>query len=288
MMAHSPYVSEVTAARFEQEVLARSHQVPVLTDFWAAWCGPCQMLMPVLARLAEEYQGKFFLAKVDTDAEQALATRFGVRSLPTVKLFRNGEVADEFMGVQPERTIRALLDRHIPRASDHALEALLADYAGGRVAEAIARARSLQAEDPANDRVKIELARMLFEQGDLDGGEAALKQVSVEARGQPETQALMARLEFLKLAAGAPPEPELRQRIARNPGDSDARLRLGARYVLSEQYEPALEELLEIVRRDRKFGNDAGRRTVLSVFHLLGGKGELVKRYRALLSAALN
>ena len=117
-MSPSPHIADVTQQTFESLVLAKSREIPVLADFWAAWCGPCKQLMPVLAKLADEYGGKFFLAKINSDTEQPLAARYGVKSLPTVKLFRNGQVVEEFMGAQPEKTIRALLDRHIPRESD--------------------------------------------------------------------------------------------------------------------------------------------------------------------------
>ncbi|MEK7666059.1 MAG: thioredoxin, partial [Pseudomonadota bacterium] len=108
-MIPSPHIADVTQQTFESLVLAKSREIPVLADFWADWCGPCKQLMPVLARLVDEYDGKFFLAKINSDTEQPLAARYGVKSLPTVKLFKNGQVVEEFMGAQPEKTIRALL-----------------------------------------------------------------------------------------------------------------------------------------------------------------------------------
>ena len=285
MAAHS---AEVTAATFEQEVLLRSRTVPVLTDFWAPWCGPCQMLMPVLARLSDEYAGGFFLAKVNTDAEQALATRFGVRSLPTVKLFKNAAVVDEFMGVQPERSIRALLDRHVARASDADLEQAQHALTSGQIQEATALLEQATSRDPNNARLRIELVRLYFEQGRLDEGEQLLRQLSSEERNQPPVQTLFARLEFLRVTAAAPSVAELESQLASHPNNHQARLQLAARLALTGQHEPALEELLELVRRDRVFGDDAGRRGALTVFNLLGGQGDLVKRYRARLSAAIH
>lgn len=284
----APHLLDVTTSSFETEVIEQSVLRPVLVDFWAAWCGPCQILMPLLARLAEEYGGAFRLAKLNTDTEHAIASRYRVRSLPTVKVFRNRAVVDEFMGVQPERSIRAFIDRHIPRASDQAIDEALATNARGENDKAVEQLRAAMAEDPANDRVKQHLASLLFEQNQVDEGEAVLNKLSREARSRPEIQTLFARLEFLRLAHNAPPTAELKGRIERDPSDMEARLHLGARYILAEQYEAGLDQLLEITRRDRAFGNDAGRRTILSVFNLLGDKGEIVKRYRALLSTALN
>jgi len=120
-MSASRYIADVKQQDFDSLVLQKSREVPVLVDFWAAWCGPCRMLAPILAKLADEYQGKFFLAKIDTDSEKALAAKYGIRSLPTVKLFKNHEVVNEFIGVQPEKTMRALIDRCIARESDVAL-----------------------------------------------------------------------------------------------------------------------------------------------------------------------
>lgn len=285
MAAHS---AEVTNATFEQEVVARSHTVPVLTDFWASWCGPCQMLMPVLSRLAETYAGAFFLAKVNTDTEQALASRFGVRSLPTVKLFRNGAVVDEFMGVQPERSIRALLDRHVARPSDGALSEAQAALAAGHRDTALRLLERAAAEDPAHERVRIELAGLYFDDGRMDDGEQLLRALPVETRSQAPVQALFARLELLRLTSAAPPLPALRAQLEQNPDNHAARLHYAARLALSGAHEEALDALLELVRRDRKFGDDAGRRGILTVFNLLGGQGDLVKRYRARLSAAIH
>lgn len=284
----TPYSADVTLDTFDALVLQKSHEIPVLVDFWAGWCGPCQMLMPRLAKLAEDYQGKFFLAKVDTDAEQKLAGQYGIRSLPTVKLFKGGQVVGEFMGAQPDKTIRELLDRHIARESDAALTEALRTEASGDRAAALAQLRGAVAADPRNDRVKVHLGRMLLEAGNADEAEAVLKQVSADAQADPELAALLARLEFVRIVVGAPTLAALEQAVAANPADSEARYRLAARQVLAEQYEPAMEQLLEIVGRDRKFGNDAARKALLTVFTLLGGKGDLVKRYRARLSMELN
>lgn len=287
-MADSPYISDVTQETFESLVIAQSREIPVLVDFWAAWCGPCQMLMPRLAKLAEDYAGRFFLAKVNTDVEQALATRFGIRSLPTVKLFKNGEIVDEFMGVQPDGTIRALLDRHIPRPSDKAAAAALALYREGDREGAVAQLQAAIDQDPANDRIKLQLAEMLFELGRIDEGETVLKSVSAKALADPETSAAMGKLEFARVAAGAPATAALAQTVADHPERLETRYQFAARLVLDRDYEAAMEQLLEIVRRDRRFRDDAGRKGLLTVFNLLGNKGEAVTRYRRALSLAMH
>lgn len=287
-MSQSAYIADVSQNDFDQMVLQRSHQVPVLVDFWAAWCGPCQMLMPLLARLAEEYAGKFFLAKVNTDVEQSLAAQYGIRSLPTVKLFKDGRIVDEFMGVQPERTIRALLDRHIPRPSDAMIDQAIAAFRAGDAARAQRLLEQVLALEPNNDRARLELAGVHITQGRFEEATALLDGLSADGKLDPRSAALRGRLEFARVAAAAPPVAELETAIAANPGDCLARYQLAAVRVLGGDYERALAELLEIVRRDRKFGDDAGRKAMLAVFNLLGSGDELVKKYRTALSSALN
>ena len=287
-MATSAHIADVTDQSFDAAVLARSRQTPVLVDFWAAWCGPCKMLMPVLQKLADEYGGKFFLAKVNTDVEQALANRYGVKSLPTVKLFKNSQVADEFLGVQPEKTIRALLDRHIPRASDALVHKALLALQSGNAGEALAILQQAMQSDPVNDRVKLELAPLLMQLGRADDAEQTLNSLSAEMKDNADAVALRAQLEFARIAQTARAPEELLKAVNANPGDSAARYELAAQFVLHQQFAPALDQLLEIVRTDRKFRDDAARKAMISVFSLLGGSGEIVTEYRRKRSMALN
>ncbi len=287
-MGTSSFLTDVTLGDFDSLVLSRSHTTPVLVDFWAPWCAPCKMLMPVLARMAEQYQGKFYLAKVNTDVEQELAARYGVRSLPTVKLFRNGVVVDEFLGAQPESVIRELIDRHAPRPSDSLLAAARQSLARGETSQAGAILRQALETDPANDDVRMELARLLFDQGDTENAERVLDGLSPSSREKPEAVVLLARAEIARIAAAGPDASELERIAAIRPADSEAGYRLSAHKVLQGDYESALELLLEIVRHDRHFGDDAARKTMLTIFTLLGGKGDLVKRFRSQLSMALN
>lgn len=294
-MADSPYIADVTRSDFAARVIEKSREVPVLVDFWAAWCGPCQMLMPVLARLAEEYRGKFLLAMVNTDVEQALALEYGVRSLPTVKLFRHGQVAGEFMGVQPESTIRALLDRFVPREADAAMERAEALARQGRIEPALDLLRSAAAGDPQYGPVKLALARLLLSHTEpaglktrLDEAEQALGSLPLDRINDPEAAALRARLDLLRIAAEAPSPAELEQKVAADAGDLEARYRLGAWRALRGDYEGAMEGLLEIVRRDRRFRDDAARKTIIAIFNLLGPQHPLVPKYRTRLSSALN
>jgi putative thioredoxin len=287
-MSDSPFIADVTLATFESAVVARSRDVPVLVDFWAAWCGPCQMLMPVLARLADEYRGRFVLAKVNSDEQPELASRYGVRSLPTVKVFRHGQVVDEFLGVQPENAIRALLDRHIPRASDALVGEATRVAQQGDSERALALLQQALQSDPGHDRVKVELARLLIAAARSDEAETVLHSLSAEARDAPATTALRAQLEFARIAHAARPLDDLLRAVAAPARDSAARYELAARYVVDGRHAEALDQLLEIVRTDRKFNDDAARKAMIAIFNLLGGRGELVNEYRRRLSLALN
>jgi putative thioredoxin len=287
-MTPSPHIADVTQQTFESLVLAKSREIPVLADFWAAWCGPCKQLMPVLAKLADEYAGKFFLAKINSDTEQPLAAQYGVKSLPTVKLFKNGQVVEEFMGAQPEKSIRALLDRHIPRASDTLVYNAMLAARSGKPDEALAILQQAAKTDPTNDRAKLELARLQAYLGHVDEAETTLAALSAEARASTDAVGLRAQLEFARIVTSARPPDALLAAIAANTRDSAARYELAAHLVLRQQYEAALDQLLEIVRTDRTFRDDAGRKAMVSIFNQLGGSGDIVKQYRTKLSMVLN
>jgi putative thioredoxin len=285
-MADSPYIVILTAANFESVVIDGSFERPVLVDFWADWCAPCRMLMPILAKLAEEYRGRFILAKLNTEEERALAAQFGIRSLPTVQLFKEGRPVDQFMGALPESQVREFLDRHLPRASDGLLAQAQGMLAAGhlkRAKDLIERART---EDPENPRVALADVELLAAEGRTEEAQTALARLPLELANDPEVVALRGQLLFAAVLAGAPGPATLEKRLAANPKDSEARYQLAAHRVTQGDYESALELLLELVRRDRAYGDDAGRKGMVAVFDLLGG-GDLVSRYRARMMTAL-
>jgi len=281
-------VFDVTASDFETAVLARSHRVLVLVDFWASWCQPCRMLTPVLERVVHEHQGQAVLAKVDTDAEQRLAWEYGIRSLPTVKLFRNGAVVDEFYGVQPEPAIREMLERYVTRESDRALALARGALEEGDAERALGLMRKALGDDPANEHIHPELARALIREGQLDEAEEVLSALSPSRKVDSDIRSLAAELRFARVAQDAPPPETLESAVAENPADYDARYRLSAVRIMRGDYEGAMDELLEIMRRDRAFGDDAGRQGLLAVFDMLGGEGPLVARYRQRMASALH
>ncbi|AFL72875.1 thioredoxin [Thiocystis violascens] len=280
-MTQSAFVVTVTAQNFQSVVLDGSFERPVLVDFWADWCAPCRMLMPMLAKLAEEYGGRFLLAKVNTEEEQALAAQFGIRSLPTVQLFQSGRAVDQFMGALPESQVREFLDRHLPQASNGLLTLALDRMAVGEFAEARSLIEEARAEDPNNLRLPLAELQLAVAQGEIAKARTLLAGLPIELANDPEALALRGQLRFVDALENAPPEAELTARLTTDPKDSEARYQLAAHQVLRGDYAGALEHLLELMKRDRAFEDDAGRRGMLAVFDLLGGSGDLVARYRA-------
>jgi len=281
-------VRNVTAADFASVVLEGSHERPVLVDFWADWCGPCKMLGPVLERLAQQYAGGFLLAKVDVDREQDLAARFSVRGIPNVKLFRDGEVVDEFTGVQPEPQIRALLDRHVRRASDGAAEQAGHLLEAGRRPEALATLRQALADDPGNDRLYPPLVELLIADGDAAGARATLEAAPREAREEPALQAAARLVRFAEIAGDPSDHTGLRRRLGQEPSDSEALRRLAAAAVLSGDHDEALERLLTLLEEHPGYGDGAARTDLLALFDLLGPDDPRVRDTRRRMALALH
>lgn len=286
-MADSPYIFNVTQADFATRVIEASKRVPVLVDFWAAWCGPCQVLLPVLTRLAEEYQGQFLLAKVNTEEEQALALEHGIRSIPTLELYRHGREVEQIMGAQPEAVFRAALDRYIERESDRLVARAIDLAQAGEDAEAVAVLRAAMESDPANRRAAAALAELLVSLGELDAAAGIVERLPDDTPGI-DVPRLRARIRFGQAITGAPELTELERRVEATPTSSEARYQLAARQVVAGQFEAALRNFLELMRRDRAFGDDAGRKGMLAVFDMLGGDHELVGRYRRAMFNALH
>lgn len=267
----------VTIENFDAEVVAASHQVPVLVDFWAPWCGPCKVIGPLLERVEAEYGGRFKLVKIDSDQEQQLAQAFGVRSIPTCVLMIDGKPADGFMGAVPESKIKEFLDKHVPS------EAVLEAESDAEDAQALAAAGDPQAAltklhealtlDPGNDDARYDYVKLLIEMDMVEDAEAALaptlayipKQLRFEALGQ-----LIASIRFvLEDERGTWEIAQFDALIAANKRDFDARLAKARVQLVGGDWTGAMDELLEIIMRDKAWNDALPRKTFVAILELL-------------------
>jgi len=277
---------DVGLDNFEAAVLQASREVPVVVDFWAPWCQPCQTLTPLLDKLAGEYGGRFLLAKVNADENPEIAQQFGVRSIPTVKVVFEGRLVDEFTGALPESELRAFIDRLTPSPAEPLRAEAAALIAEGRQEEALACLVHASQLDPKNEAVRLDGAELLIALGRNDEARALLGSDFTAQADRAE--ALRKRLELaeMKIDTGA-----LDARLASNADDHAARLERSHALAAAGKYREALEDAMEVVRRDRFFDEGAGRKALLEIFTLLGGSeqyDDLVREYRRALSAALN
>ncbi len=278
---------------FAADVIEASKQQLVMVDFWADWCGPCKSLRPILENLVNQYQGKVKLVKIDTEAHQELAAQFGIRSLPTVFFFKEGKPVDQFMGVQPEAAIRQMIDRHLAdqptgNPAEAELEAAAVAYDGGQEDEAKAFVMQLIQADPSSDKPKLLLLSWLCKEGNMDEAKIIAEAVSVDGKGSVEFKAYLSSVEMQSMLQGLPAEAELLAAIKTNESDLSARFKLAQRCVATQQNEAGLAHLLEIIRRDRGYDDEAARKMMIKVFESLNSRGELVAKYRGLLARALN
>jgi putative thioredoxin len=249
---------DVTIQNFEAEVIEASMTTPVLVDFWAPWCGPCKSLGPVLEKVEVAYEGRFKLVKINSDNEQQLAQAFGIKSIPTCVLLKNGQPVDGFMGALPEGQIKQFLDKHL-QAGD-------ADSARAALEQALAT-------DPANDDARFDLIKLLIGQGELAEAAAllapAMSRIPVPLRFEAQSQWLNA-LEFVTHdPRGEWGLDQFDALIAQNKRDFETRFAKSRLLIAVGQWEAAMDELLEIIMRDKKWDDEAPRKTFVALLELM-------------------
>ena len=262
---------DVTLQNFEAEVITASRSVPVLVDFWATWCGPCKVIGPLLEKLETQYGGRFKLVKIDSDQEQQLAAAFGIRSIPTCILLMDGQPVDGFMGALPEGKIKEFLDKHLPPAPE-AEEEFPEEELPGDAGSPLEKLQHTVATDPANDDARLEYVKNLLLAGRTDDAKVAFAPVigKVPAvRRFDSLQRWLDALDFAQGAHGPAAMADLDAKIAANRRDFDARYGKARLLMAQQQWTQAMDELLEILMRDKSWNEDLARKTFIAILDII-------------------
>jgi putative thioredoxin len=261
---------DVTLENFESEVIAASMQQPVLVDFWATWCGPCKVIGPILEKLEADYAGRFKLVKIDSDQERQLAAAFGIRSIPTVILLMNGQPVDGFMGALPEGQVRQFLDKHLPAPEEMPAEEEEAIEEPG-AADPAAQLERLQhavATDPSNDDARFDYVKALLQMGRTDDAKVAFAPVIAKAQLVRKFDALQRWMDAIDASDKAKVQ-EFDARIAANKRDFDARFARAQVLMAQQRWTDAMDELLEILMRDKGWSEELARKTYIAVLEII-------------------
>ncbi|MFN0051500.1 MAG: thioredoxin [Planctomycetales bacterium] len=286
MTEPSPWIIDGTEQNFEQAIVQRSQELPVVVDFWAPWCEPCRQLGPILEKLAVEYAGGFLLVKVDVDQQPGIAAAFRVQSIPHVFALRNGQLVDQFAGVVPEEQLRQWLDQFQPSPAELLVKEARA-LQGEDPSAAEAKFREALELVPKEDSIRIELARLLLKQHRNADSRAIIDQL--EARGflEPEAENIKAELDVRDAAAEAGGVGECRAALAQDPENLSLQLKLAEALGAAQQFQEALEICLTVVTRGSTEAKEEARTTMVNLFHMLGAEAELTRTYRRKLATAL-
>ncbi len=284
-MSDSPHVFDATEANFETEVIQASLTTPVLVDFWAAWCGPCKQLAPILEKVVAGYNGALKLAKVDTDAQQQLAAIFGIRSLPTVVLVKDGQMVDGFMGALPEGQVHEFLSRHLAAPTEQP-DAPAPAPAPETTEQSIARLRKEIAAVPDKPELKLDLALALMQTGQADAAQAELDALPANLAEDSRAKRLHNQLDFARALQGAPDMATLRARLSANASDHTARDLLGVRLLLDGNAAAGLDEFLHILKTQRDWNDGAAKKRLIAAFSVLDDE-ELIGSYRRKMASLL-
>jgi putative thioredoxin len=263
---------DVTIENFEQEVIAASLSQPVLVDFWAPWCGPCKAIGPILEKLETEYGGGFKLAKINSDEEQQLAAAFGIRSIPTVVLMKNGQPVDGFMGALPEGKVREFLDKHVQALESEEEQEEEAPLAEPDAADPEAQLEKLQhavATDPSNDDARFDYVKALLLAGRAADARRAFEPVANKVSVSRRLDALARWLDAVEFAGTHASPADLDARIAANRRDFEARFDRARLLIAQQRWTAAMDELLEILMRDKTWSEDLARKTYIAILEVI-------------------
>jgi len=281
------FVFDVDAAGFERRVIEASHKVAVIVDFWAPWCGPCRFLGPTLERLVEDFGGRAVLAKVNVDDNPELASRFGIQSIPAVKVFRRGKVVGEFVGALPEYEIRSILKGLIPTEADELVAEGDELAQSQRVDEAKERYRKALDIEPRHAAALLRLGKLAFEEGRVDQAVRFLEDIGPNAEEHDEASGLLARIEFIEKCKEAGGLEACAQRLREDQADLDAQYDYACCLAAEGRYQEALEAFLKVVSADKHYRDGAAKDAMVRVFSIVGQRSPLADDYRTRLSRTL-
>jgi putative thioredoxin len=284
--ANSPWIIDTTTARFEADVIQASSERPIIVDFWAPWCQPCRQLGPILEKLANEYKGRFTLAKVNVDENQEVAAAFGVQSIPYVAAVRDGRLAAEFVGVYPEEKLREWLAPLLPSKAEELLKKGRALESSDAKA-ALAAYREAAELDSKLDAARVALARMLLKLNQDDECRKIIAELESRGYLEPEAEKVKSQLELRAAAAEAGPLDEARKAATAAPNDLALQLKLADALAVANRHEEALQICLSIVQKDKSALGGEAKNTMLRIFDTLGAGSDLVGIYRRKLATAL-
>ncbi|MDX1801747.1 MAG: co-chaperone YbbN [Marinobacter sp.] len=279
-MTAAPPIFDATIDNFQDQVMQASTQVPVLVDVWSERSEPCKQLLAVLEKLANDYQGRFRLARVNADQQPDLVASLGVRSLPTVILVKNGQAADGFNSALPENEIRAILDKHVAPPEADPYEEAHQLWEAGDAEGALAILSELNRKNPDDLKVLIDLAQLKAELGDLETAEQIFESLPPEEKLQTQARQLAARLKFMKQAGELPSVEELEKTLADNPEDPAALHQLALQHVLKENNAEAMDLLIRLLRVDAGYKDGIAKTTLIELFDKLGNNNPDVRTYR--------
>jgi len=283
---------DVTEENFKTLVLESSHHQPVLVDFWASWCAPCQTLMPLLEKLAKDYGGKFLLAKINADEQQALTTQYQVKSLPSVKLFVNGEVVDEFLGIRGQAELRNFLNQHLTRKSDLELELALEKITNGETEDAKVILEQAHQTDPSNAKITIELA-LLYVQSQLSAkAEKLYLTLEPEHKDSQQAQQLFTYITLSKERAEIMNADEAIKILKQQPPDSapnpEALYSYSLELIFKKQYTQAMDNLLKLLLINQQYRKNIAQKTLIEIYKIIDEQPEIVQEYRRKMAKLLN
>ncbi|RLD17843.1 MAG: thioredoxin [Caldiserica bacterium] len=267
-------MKEVTEKEFKKDVIEKSKEKPVLVDFWADWCQPCLIFSPILEELEKEYHQEFIFYKVNIKENESLALQLGIQAIPTIKIFKDGKVVASFTGVLSKQKLKSILDKFIPQQAEKLIKEAETLLKEGRFEEVEKKLKEAESLKPDNPQVKLKLGLIYFKKNEIEKAKSYLKEVTQFE----DANRILSYIYFLET-----PEEDidkLKKILEKNPDDLEVRLRIATQYVKKGKYREALDEYLEVIKRNKKYKDEIARKLMLKVFLILGNDASLTHEYQ--------